>query len=83
MFVKTFASATIAAIASAQVDLEFTSQGKFDVKKVAFVAMSKYSDSEDFLLVSSFSPMSNGAIYVVPGVKDAVAKGDISGLKAV
>ena len=53
------------------------------MNNAAFLSMSKYSDSEDFLLVSSFSPLSYGAIYVVPGVKDAVKKGDVSGLKAV
>lgn len=45
--------------------------------------MSKWSDSEDFLLVSSFGAMSSGAIYVVPGVKEATINGDVSGLKSV
>lgn len=39
--------------------------------------MGKYSDSEDFMIVSSFGAMSSGAIYVIPGMKDAVMKGDV------
>lgn len=45
--------------------------------------MSKYSNSDDFLLVSSFGAMSSGQIYVVPGVKDAVVKGSVANLKPV
>lgn len=83
MFVKTLLSSAIAALASAQIDLEFTSNNQFKVKNAAFVSATKFEDSEDFLLVSSFGAMSSGYIYIVPGVKDAVVAGDVSNLEAV
>ena len=74
---KTFFSACIAALASAQGtfgDLTFDSIGQFKTKHAAFLKTTKYEDSEDFLLVTHFSgmPYSNGSISVVAGVKEAV-----------
>ena len=45
--------------------------------------MTKYEDSEDFLLLSSFGALSSGEVYVVEGIKDAVASGDASSLQSV
>ena len=45
--------------------------------------MGQFKDSEDFLLVSSFSAMRSGNVYMVPGVKEAVKNSDVSSLKPV
>ena len=79
----TFAALALASVVAAQQDLEFTSEGQFKVKNAAFINMSKFEDSEDFLLVSSFGALSSGHLYMVPGVKDAVVNGDASSLEAV
>jgi len=73
----------LAAVAAAQADLDFTSEGQFKVKNPAFINVGKFDGSEDFLLVSSFGAMSSGHIYMVPGVKDAVVAGDVSSLEPV
>ena len=82
MFAKSFAIAALAAKASADYDVEFTSNNLFKVKNAAFVNMGKFEGSdEDFLLVSSFGVMSSGEVYIVRGVKDAVMNGDVSDLE--
>ena len=84
MFAKTlFGAALAASYANAQIDLELTSNNKFKVKNSAFINFGKWEDSEDFMIVSSFGPMSSGHVYVVPGVKDAVIAGDVSSLEGV
>ena len=82
---KTFVSACLAALtaASGTGDLNFTSIGKFNQKHAAFLQVTQFDDSEEFLLVTAFSgsPLSNGSVTIVPGVKDAVTAGDVSGLQ--
>ena len=82
---KTFVSACLAALtaASGTGDLDFTSIGKFDIKHAAFLQVTQFDDSEEFLLVTAFSgtPLSHGSVTIVPGVKDAVTAGDVSGLQ--
>jgi len=56
--------------------------GQFKTKNPAFLSATKFHDSDDFLLVSEFSAFGNGGVYVVPGVKDAVADSAIKGLKS-
>jgi len=57
--------------------------GKFKVSNAAFPTLSKFGDSEDFLLVSSFGALSSGAITVTAGLKDAVTNNTVSKLKSV
>ena len=83
MFTKALLSAAFAACATAQVDLEFTSQGRFSLKHAAFINVGQFEDSEEFLLLSQFSAMGSGHIYIVPDVKEAVVAGDASSLEAV
>ena len=83
MFTKIYATAALAAFASAVEDLELTSNNKFKLKHAAFLNMGKWDDSEDFLLVSTFGAFSSGHVYMVPGIKDAVTAGDVSTLDAV
>ena len=83
MFAKSLIYSAVAAISSAQIDLEFTSQNKFKLNHAAFVNMGKFEDSEDFMLVSTFKAMGDGHVYMVPGVKDAVKAGDVSSLEPV
>ena len=51
----------------------------------AFPSLTKFDDSDEFLLVSSFTgnPLGNGAIWVTPGVKGAVKNNTVSKLKSV
>ena len=83
MFAKSLICSAIASLASAQIDLEFTSQNKFKLNDAAFVNMGKFEDSEDFMLISTFKAIGNGHIYIVPGVKEAVESGDVSSLDPV
>jgi len=80
---KTFAAALIAAFATATPDVAFESIGHFSLKNAAFPTVTSFSDSEKFLLCSSFGALSSGQIYVVPGVSEAVKGGDVSHLKSV
>ena len=80
---KSFMAAAIAGLTAAQVDLEFTEQGYFKLKYAAFLSVDKFEDSDDFMIVSTFGPLSSGHIYMVPGVKDAVVDGSVSELKPV
>ena len=85
MFAQALLSAGLAAVASAQVDLEFTSQGQFSAHDAAFITVSKWSDSDEFLLGSAFgpSPVGHGSVYIIPNIKDAVKAGDVSTLAPV
>ena len=80
MFAKVLMGAALAALSQAQVDLEFTEHGEFSIKNAAFIEINSFEDSEDFMLVSTFSPFHDGNIYIVPGLKEAVVAGDISTL---
>jgi len=80
---RSLISAAFAAAAAAQADLDFTSEGQFKTKNAAFIDVTSFEGSEDFLLVSAFGPFSSGKIYIVPGVKDAVIAGDVSSLEPV
>ena len=81
MFAKSLAAAAIAAMATANYDVEFTSNNLFKAENPAFISMSKFNGSdEDFLLMSSFGVFSSGKVYIVRGVKDAVVNGDVSDL---
>ena len=82
MFSKALASAALTALASAQVDLEFTEQGEFKIHNAAFININSFEDSEDFMLVSTFGPVTYGDVYIVPGLKEAVVAGDISTLQS-
>ena len=82
MFTKTVLAGALAAYATATADLTFTSNNKFNLKNAAFVNLGQF-DGEDFLLVSTFAPMSSGHVYMVPGVKEAVKNGDVSSLEPV
>ncbi len=79
---KTFTFGLLAAAACATADVDFTSIGKFSVKNAAFPTVTRFEDSEPFLLVSSFGVMSSGALYVVPDISAAVVAGDASTLKS-
>lgn len=82
---KTFALSCLAALAAASStfgDIEVTSIGQFKQKEAAFIQVTKFDDSEDFLLVTAFSgtPWAKGSVSIVPGIKDAVAAADVSSL---
>lgn len=79
---KTFATVLLAAAVSATPNVNFTSIGQFKLKNAAFPTVSEFSDSDPFLLVSSFGALSSGAIYVVPSITEAIVAGDASTLKA-
>ena len=83
---KSFALSCIAALAAAEGtgDINFTSIGHFKQKHAAFIDITKFDDSEEFVLITEFSgmPLSNGSVTVVPGIKDAVVAGDVSSLKS-
>jgi hypothetical protein len=77
-------AAALASVAfSAEADLSYESMGSFNLKNAAFPNIEQFEGSEEFLLMSSFGALSSGAVYVVPGVKDAVKSGDVSSLKSV
>lgn len=57
---KQFTLALIAASAQATPDVAFTSLGHFTLKNAAFPTVAKFSDSEKFLLCSSFGALSSG-----------------------
>ena len=82
---KTFAYACLSAMAVAEGtgDVNFTSIGQFKQKHAAFIQTTKFEDSEDFLLVTAFAgaPWATGNVSVIPGIKEAVIAGDVSGLK--
>ena len=83
---KTFALSCISALAAAAGetgDINFTSIGQFKQKEAAFIQVTKFDDSEEFMLVTAFSgsPISNGSVTVIPGLKEAVVNGDVSNLK--
>ena len=78
MFTKTFAAFALAGIAAADADISLTSQGSFKMKHPAFIKMTSFEDSEDFLLVSQFGASSKGHVYVIPDVKDATINSDVS-----
>ena len=82
MFTKSLAAAAVAAMATANYDVEFTSNHLFNTKNPAFVNMGKFHGSdEDFLLVSSFGAYASGKVYIVRDIKDAVVNSDVSDLK--
>ena len=64
-------------------DIDFTSLGKITKKHAAFLQVTSYEDSDPFILVTDFSgsPLSNGAVSVIPGIRDAVVAGDVSSLQ--
>ena len=81
---RAFAASLIASIALGQ-DVAWTSGGTFKVKNAAFPTVTKFegpNETEEFLMVSSFGALSSGYIYMVDGIKDAVATGDASNLKS-
>ena len=51
---KTFALSCLAAFAAAEGtgDINFTSIGQFKIKHAAFMQVTKFDDSEDFMLVT-------------------------------
>ena len=82
---KSFASTVLASMVAATSDFEFTSLGQFKVKGgAAFINMSRFEEESDpFLLVSSFGMIESGKVYVVPGIKEALAAGDATTLEPV
>ena len=82
---KQFALACFAAVSTAVTvgDIEFTSIGTFKQKEAAFIQMTNFEGSEDFLMFTAFSgtPWAKGSVSIVPGVKEAVQNNDVSGLK--
>jgi hypothetical protein len=68
------------AAAAATTDVAFKSLGKFKLTNPAFPSLTKFEDSDPFLLVSSFTgnPLGKGAIWITPGVKDAVTTNTVS-----
>ena len=86
---RLFALACCAAAVAAETvgDVDFTSLGKFSIEKPSFMRAAKwvdfYSTSDPFLYVTSHSlSTGEGSISIVPGLKEAVAAGDVSTLKA-
>ena len=77
-----FATALLAATATATADVAWESLGHFKLSNAAFPTVSQFEGSDKFLLCSSFSgnPLSAGHIYVVPGITEAVQTGDVSTL---
>lgn len=63
--------------------MNITSIGQFKAKDAAFINVNKWSDSDEFLLMSTFGPMHSGHIYMVPNIKEAVKAGDVSTLEPV
>ena len=78
---KNFITACIAALATAEADVQWESLGHFKVSNAAFPTISQYKDSEKFLLCSSFKAIGTGNIYIVPDITEAVQSGDVSDLK--
>ena len=75
-----FATALLAATATATADVAWESLGHFKLSNAAFPTVSEFADSDKFLLCSSFGALSSGHVYVVPDVADAVKSGDVSNL---
>merc|ERR1719454_1170000 len=82
---KTFITAMVATLAAAEPDVAWTSLGSFSMNHPAFPTISEFSNSDPFLLCSSFSgaPTGKGHVWVVPNVTEAVVAGDVSHLKEV
>lgn len=76
-----FSLAVLGAIASAEMDVNTTSIGRLNIEKPAFMHVTSYARSEEFLLTSSFKAFGSGAIKVVPEVRDAIVHNDLSTLK--
>jgi hypothetical protein len=74
-------AAMVATVAMANDDVAWESIGEFKVKNVAFPVITSFEGSEEFLLSSSFGMISSGKVFVIPGIKDAVVAGDVSGLE--
>jgi len=74
----------LGALVSAETDVAWESMGKFKLDNAAFPSIGQYSDSDPFLLCSSFtgSPIGHGHLYVVDGIKDAIVNDTVSKLKA-
>jgi hypothetical protein len=79
---NTFTAALLAAVTIATPDVAFESMGTFKLKNAAFPTVTKFEDSEKFLLCSSFGALSSGAIYVVPDISEAVTNDTVSKLKS-
>ena len=73
----------LVSVAMADADIAWESLGKFDVKNAAFPVATKFEDSEDFLLMSSFGAISTGEIYVIPNIKDAIMNNDVTNLEPI
>ena len=87
ILMKQFALACFAALAVADPitvgDLEFTSIGTFKQKEAAFIQMTSFEGSEEFLMFTAFSgiPWASGSVSIVPGIKEAVVGNDVSHLQ--
>lgn len=73
----------LAAVAFADPDVAWESIGRFKMNKPAFPNISKYSDSDPFLLMSSFKAFGSGSIFVTENITEAVKAGDVSNLDSV
>ena len=74
-------SALVLATAQAVSDVAWTSMGHFKIKDPAFLSVTKFHDSDEFLLVSSFSAFGNGSLYVVKDIKEAISTPNVAGMK--
>jgi len=83
-----FALATMAAAAIAsQSTTEFnvTSMGQFKLKTAAFPEMGKFENSDDFLIISTFtgSPIGAGHVYIIPDIADYIIDDNVSDIEPV
>ena len=80
---KAILSALITTLAFADPDVAWESLGQFKITNPAFLTVTKFQNSNPFLLTSSFAAIGAGHIWVVPDVTEAITNGDVSSLKPV
>jgi len=71
------------ALALASSDVAWTSMGQFKISHPAFLSVTKFNNSDDFLLVSSFVAYWYGGVYVVPNIRQGIESNSIENLKAL
>jgi len=76
-----FRHAFLLACALASSDVAWTSMGQFKISHPAFLSVTKFNDSDEFLLVSSFVPFWWGGVYVVPNIKEAIKSDSVESMQ--
>ena len=77
---KAFTASLLTALAAATPDVAWESLGHFKLHHAAFPHVTKFEDSDPFLLCSAFSAIGNGDIYIVDDIAAAVQSGSVKNL---